>query len=83
MGEFFFNVMHEAGQNYDKKIGRERAPLSYASLLHGEGGEIGAIFYTESRRTVKGGDRLNKWFWNFISGESNFNVFVSDRVKGF
>ncbi len=78
MGEFFFNVMHEAGQNYDKKIGRERAPLSYASLLHMEGGEIGAIFYTESRRTVKSGDRLDEWLRNFISAQCNFNVFVSN-----
>jgi hypothetical protein len=83
MGEFFFNVMHEAGQYNYKEIGRERAPLSYTPLLHVKGGEVRAIFYTKSRRTVKGGDRLNKWFWNFISAECYFNVFVSDRVKGF
>ena len=28
-----YNVMHEAGENDDEKIGRERAPLSDASLL--------------------------------------------------
>jgi hypothetical protein len=47
--EFFFNVMHEAGENDDEKIRRERAPLSDASLLDMKGGEIGTIFYSESR----------------------------------
>ena len=32
--EFFFNVMHEARENDDEKIGRKRAPLSDASLLN-------------------------------------------------
>ena len=78
MREFFFNVMPEAGENDDEKIRRERAPLSDASLLDMQGGEIGAIFYSESRRAVKSGDRFNEWLRNFISVQCNFNVFVSD-----